>query len=151
MAYEPSEILAELIRRKHRCLVQLRDLGQRQMQFIEGGEMTNLLDLLAVKQRTLTQLQQIDTAIDPFRKEDPQRRKWRSPADRDACARMIAECEQLLADIVRQDKESERQLIIRRDETDRQLKGTHVASMARHAYGQDTSQGLSQINLVSEK
>jgi hypothetical protein len=151
MAYEPTEILAELIRRKHRCLVQLRDLGQRQMQFIAGDEMTNLLDLLAVKQRTLTQLQQIDSAIEPFRKEDPQRRKWRSQEERLACAQLIKECEQLLADIVRQDKESERQLVLRRDETDRQLKGTHIASMARHAYGHDATPGLSQINLISEK
>ena len=151
MAYEPTEILAELIRRKHRCLTQLRELGQRQMPFIAGDEMTNLLDLLAVKQRALAQLQQIDAALEPFRKEDPQRRKWRSEEDRLACARLLEECEKLLADIVDHDKESQRQLILRRDETDRQLQGTHLASLARNAYGHDAPPGLNQINLVSEQ
>ena len=39
--------------RKHACLVRLRDMGQRQFELIEAGNMTALLDLLSAKQSPL--------------------------------------------------------------------------------------------------
>ena len=86
-----------------------------------------------------------------FRPAAPARAATTISGAASACARLLEDCEKLLADIVAHDKESQRQLILRRDETDRQLQGTHLASLARNAYGHDAPPGLSQINLVSEK
>jgi len=38
-----------LIRDKRECLVQLRELGRRQLELIDGGDITGLLDMLAAK------------------------------------------------------------------------------------------------------
>ena len=41
-----TDILADLIRAKRECLLQLRDLGRKQLELIDEGDMTALLDLL---------------------------------------------------------------------------------------------------------
>lgn len=128
------QLLADLIHRKHRCLVQLRDLGERQLALVRAGTMTDLLDVLAVKQRMLAQLERIEGELAPFRGEDPEKRAWRSEEARRRCAEELAGCEAVLAQIVEQEKQSERELVFRRDQAARQLQGTHVAQRAREAY-----------------
>lgn len=73
-----TDILKDLIRVKSECLLQLRDIGRKQLALIDEGNMTSLMDVLAAKQRPLVTLQRIERALDPFRKQDPERRVWRS-------------------------------------------------------------------------
>ena len=51
-----TDVLAELVVKKHDLLVQLRDVGLRQIELIDGGDMTQLLKLLSSKQRLLNGL-----------------------------------------------------------------------------------------------
>ena len=62
MAALETDILVQLIRAKHACLTQLRDMGRRQIELIEAGDLTALLDLLSVKQRPLADLQRVEQA-----------------------------------------------------------------------------------------
>jgi hypothetical protein len=145
-----TDILADLIRAKRSCLIELRDMGRRQLELIDGGDMTTLLDLLAAKQRTINQLQRIERALDPFRKQDAEARRWRTPQDRAACAEQLQHCESLLAEVLSQEKCSESALVRRRDETSARLQGAHLASQARGAYGAKPANALSQLDLLSE-
>jgi hypothetical protein len=145
-----TDMLADLIRAKRTCLIQLRDMGRRQLELIDGGDMTTLLDLLAAKQRTLNQLQRVERALDPFRGQDPETRPWRSPDDRAACAEQLAQCEALLGEIVSQEKLSETQLVRRRDEAAARLQGAHLASHARGAYAGVPYANVNQLDLSSE-
>lgn len=129
-----TQRLAELIGRKHDCLMQLRDLGREQDGLIDDGEMTGLLQLLAVKQRLLESLQQVERQLDPYRDQDPEARQWTSQAERDRCAHMLVRCEALLKEIVNQEKQSEAQLRVRRDETAARLQNISLAHEARGAY-----------------
>lgn len=142
--------LAALVQRKHGCLCRLRELGARQLELVRGGETTALLDVLAAKQRLIGEWQQIERALDPFRGEDADARHWRTPDERRRCAERLAECRSLLAEIVRQEKQGESELVRRRDAAAQQLQGTHVASQARGAYHATAPRGSSRLDLMSE-
>jgi hypothetical protein len=149
--FNETDILKDLIRVKRECLSQLRDMGRKQLALIDEGNMTSLMDILAVKQRPLVNLQRIERALDPFRKQDPERRVWRSGSDRAQCAEQIKQCEILLAEIVSQEKCCEAALIRRRDEAAARLQGAHLAGQARHAYLPPVDIPLSQLDIFSEK
>lgn len=129
-----TERLARLIDDKLSCLLQLRDLGDRQQQLIEGGEMTQLLDLLATKQRFIGILQAIERDLTPFRGEDPQERVWPSPQDRSRCAERSARCNELLNELVGQEKANESLMQQRRHAVADRLHQVHAQSRASGAY-----------------
>jgi len=145
-----TDILHDLVGKKHDLLVQLRDVGLRQRELIEGGDMTQLLKLLSSKQRLLNGLQTIERQMDPFRQQNPAERTWRSPADRDRCAKLAAHCETLLVEVVEQEKRSESRLIAHRDRVAVQLEGAHQTAQARSAYVDNPAYELRQLDLSSE-
>ena len=149
--FNQTDILKDLIRVKCECLMQLRDIGGKQLALINEGNMTSLMDILAAKQRPLVTLQRIERALDPFRKQDPQRRDWRSPGDRVQCTEQLKQCESLLAEIVSQEKCCEADLTCRRDEAAAWLQGAHLAGYARHAYLPPADTQLPNLDLFSEK
>ena len=150
MATLETDTLAELIGAKRECLRQIRDLGRRQFELIDADEMTALLDLLALKQRSLLRLQQIERALDPFRNQDAGQRRWRSTEARQACAEQLSQCEALLQEIVTQEKRSESTLRRRRDEAAARLQGLHAADAARGAYAAQSAADFSQLDLLSD-
>jgi hypothetical protein len=149
--FKQTDVLKDLIRVKRECLLQLREMGRRQLALIEEGDLTSLMDVLAAKQRPLVTLQRIERALDLFRNQDPQQREWRSAADRVQCAEQLKQCETLLAEIVSQEKCCEIALIRRRDEAAARLQGAHLAGHARHAYLPQAGAWPSQLDIVSEK
>lgn len=150
MAATQTDNLAELIAGKRACLTELRDLGRRQLELVESGDMTGLLSLLAVKQKSLARLQRLEKALDPFREQDPESRAWRTPEDRQRCAANVQECEALLGEIVTQEKHAEGVLVRRRDEAAERLQETHFAGQARGAYQGGAAGPISQLDLTSE-
>jgi hypothetical protein len=146
-----ADLLAQLIGRKRECLVQLRDLGPRQLALVREGSMTTLLDLLSAKQRLLWELQKLERQLDPFRGQEPAARRWPTAQARQQTARQLAECEALLVEIVEHDKQSEEELIHRRQQTAIRLQGVHAASRARGAYLAPGCNASSRLDLSSEK
>jgi len=144
-----TDLLAELIHNKRECLLQLRDMGRRQLELIDEGNMTSLLDVLMAKQRSLEKLQQIERALDPFRDQDPDRRRWRTGEDRRLCTEQLRQCERLLAEIISQEKCSEGALLRRRDEAASRLQDAHLAGQARQAYIAQPPRQTEQIDLYS--
>ena len=129
-----TELLADFIARKRDCLTQLRDLGSRQLELIEGGDLTGLIKVLSAKTHLIGVLQKIENDLKPFHSEDPKERKWRLPEDRARCADDAAACQELLGEIVKQEQQSESRLKDRRDEAGVQLHDAHAAGRARGAY-----------------
>ena len=145
-----TDILSALVRQKLDCLRQLWRLSGQQNELIEVGELSQLLKVLAAKQRLLTNLQAIEQKLDPFRDEDPEQRTWRTPDARKQCSGMIDECEQILSQVMQQEQQCEGHLRHRRDEAARRLQGAHVASQARDAYAQQPSSTTGHLDLSSE-
>jgi hypothetical protein len=144
-----TDTLAGLIRSKRDCLVQLRDMGRRQLELIEEGNMTALLDVLTAKQGVLTKLHGIERELDPFRGQSPEQRRWRTAEDRLSCIEQRRECERLLAEIISQEKCSEGALLRRRDEAANRLQSAQLAGQAREAYTAQPLSPVKQIDLSS--
>jgi hypothetical protein len=150
MTHLETDVLAELIRKKRDRLLDLREMGKRQMELVCDGEMARLLDVLAAKQRVLNDLQRVERDLDPFRGQDPEQRRWRNAKSRAECAKMLDECQQLLRETVEQERQSEAALTVRRDEAAVKLEGAHMAGRARGAYINQGGTTISQLDLTSE-
>jgi hypothetical protein len=144
-----TELLAELIGRKHACLTQLHELGRQQLVLVDRGETTQLLQVLSAKQQSLAELHQIERRLDPFRGDDPERRQWSSPAARAQCAALVERVDGLFREILDQERRSEELLRQRRDETAAQLAGANAARQARGAYSAD-ARGSGQLDLSTD-
>lgn len=145
-----TETLAVLIDRKLEVLTQLHSLAQRQLQLVSQGETGLLIGLLAAKQRLLTPLQRIEDEMKPFRGQDPDRRQWRSPQDRQRTRGVVQQCESVLREIVKIESECERELVMRRDAAAEELRGTHSAAQAVQAYVSAGPAPMAQLDLSSE-
>ena len=129
-----TEQLADLIRKKHQVLVQLREIGLRQADLVKGGEIASLLKLLASKQHLIVALQTLEGALKPFYAQNANARVWRSPADRAECAQQASECNAILEQIVVLEKQGAEQMDARRNEVAQQLQQAHAAAHVRNAY-----------------
>jgi hypothetical protein len=150
MAVYETDLLSRLIHQKLDCLTRLRDMGRKQLDLVREGSITELLDVLSVKQRVLLELQGIEKSLGPFRHQDPEQRRWRTPDARQRCAQDLRQCELLLGEIMAQEKQSENDLIRRRDETALQLQGVHRAAQARGAYVTMDRGTHNELDLSSE-
>jgi hypothetical protein len=130
----PTERLFELIGRKHQVLTQLRDIGRRQMELVDGGDIAALLALLGAKQQLIAGLQTLEQELALYYAEDPDRRVWPSPQHRAACARQAAECNALLEEIVSLEKVGAERMTERRNDVAEQLQQAHAATQVRSAY-----------------
>lgn len=128
--------LADLVGRKHACLLQLRDLGRRQRELIESGDVTQLLGLLAVKQRSIGELHDLERQLDPYRGDDPSARMWTGEAERLRCASLAEQANRLLVEVLDLERRCEEALRRRRDETAEQLAVVQAAGAARGAYAE---------------
>jgi len=145
-----TDLLDRLIGEKHDCLCELREMGERQLELVHAGAVEGLLDVLVAKQRVLAQLQKIERDLDPFRDQDAGGRTWRSEEARRRCARRLEQCASLLAEVVGQEKESQDELIRRRDLVASQLEDVHQALRARGAYAASPRPAAGQLDLLSE-
>lgn len=145
-----TDQLARTLAQKYDCLRQLQALGAQQLGCIAAGDMEQLISLLGGKQRMIERLQEIERALDPFRQDAHQQRQWRSAEVRMACERLAADCQRLLHEVLLQEQQSEQQMVLRRDETGRQIHALNAQVQARDAYGQRDAPWLGQLDLTTQ-
>lgn len=129
-----TQLLADLVAKRRKCLVQLRDLGLRQAQMIASGEMAELLRLVAAKQQLIVALQAIEQQLAPFHAEDPNARRWESADARARCADDAEVCRTLIQEVMAMEQAGERQMTERRDAVANQLRVAAAGSRVRDAY-----------------
>jgi len=129
-----THTLADLMLKRRKCLAQLRDLGARQVQLIAGGEMSDLLRLVAAKQQLIVALQALEKQLAPFHQQDPERRAWESPEARARCAADGEACRQLIREVMAMEQDGEQQMTARRDDVANQLRSVTSGGRVREAY-----------------
>ncbi len=129
-----TDLLAELIGKKLAVLEQLRDLSRRQSDLISDGDIQRLLSVLAAKQTLLNEVHKTQKRLEPFRKQDPETRRWRSPADRERCRQLAERSETLLGEIMLMEKQSESEMVRRRDDAATHLRNVNTSAEATRAY-----------------
>jgi len=129
-----TDKLADLISKRHRCLLQLRDLGHKQAELITQGDMAPLLRLLGAKNQLIVAVQAIEQELNPFHVQNPDDRTWPNADARSKCADQAAQCRQLLDEVMQLEQQNEKQMTLRRDQVASQLQAAQAASTARGAY-----------------
>lgn len=129
-----TDQLADLISKRHRCLLQLRELGRKQGELISQGDMSPLLRLLGAKNQLLVAVQAIEQQLAPFHAQKPEQRSWPTEEARAKCAEQAAACQQLLEEVMQMEEQNEREMTARRDQVASQLQAAQAASTARGAY-----------------
>jgi hypothetical protein len=150
-ARSDTDTLSQLVTERHNCLRQLAELGSWQLEAVRGHDMNRLLTLLAAKQRLLVGLQSLERQLDPFRRQDPDERRWSSSEARQQCAQLAGESEMLLAQVVRQEIESEQEMHKHHDASAERLQAAHAAAMARGAYAAEDRGAIRQLDLSSDR
>jgi hypothetical protein len=145
-----TDTLSQIVTERHGCLRQLAELGLRQLDAVRAHDMNRLMSLLATKQKLLVGLQTLERQLDPFRRQDPAQRAWVSPQARGRCAQLAAESETLLAQIVRQEIESEQEMHKHHDASAQRLQAAHAAAMAQSAYANKDRDTVRQLDLSSD-
>jgi flagellar biosynthesis/type III secretory pathway chaperone len=143
-----TDTLARLIDSKLRVLAQLREITLRQAPLIAADDARTLLRVFAAKQKLLEEIQRLDQELEPFRSQDPEERKWRTPELRAKCAAAAERCRQLVEEIKASELRDRSGLIERRDGIARRLEEAHAAAAAREAYRLEETAG--RLNLLSD-
>ena len=129
-----TDVLAKWIDAKHQLLSQLRELAARQRELVGGGDVTQLMNLLGVKQRLLDVVTTVESRLDPFRAEDPEQRVWRTPEHRIRTRAVSQRCDELLREILAIERDCESKMLVRRDQAANQLQRAHFSTNAAQAY-----------------
>jgi hypothetical protein len=141
--------LSQLIHRKHEVLSLLLRLGARQIELVHENDWDALAKVLSAKGKLLAAITQIEAQLAPFQEQSPDARIWDDPGQRDACRQQAAECNTMLAEIMRLERDSEAHMVRSRDRTAQQLAGLHDAGAARHAYLMDDGAASLGLDMVS--
>lgn len=149
-SYE-TDVLISLIEQKRLILSRLMELIQRQWRIIENEDYGQLLGVLASKQPLLSQLQENEKRIAPFREQDADSRVWRTPEHRLSCRENAQTCQDLLTQVMTEEKRCEQHLIAQREQTRDMLDRTAKASHAHRAYRTSQPRGASQLDLMSQE
>ncbi|MBL8889771.1 MAG: hypothetical protein JNL67_07310 [Planctomycetaceae bacterium] len=146
-----TERLAHLVHQKSILVRELHKLVSKQQTMIRNQEV-DLIPLLAVKQRVLETLNEVDRAMDPFRQQDPDRRIWKSTEVRNACRDEADQCESLFRQVLLIENDCSMVLQQQQQKTREQLQGAVAAGQVSRAYQQNQTSGTSQhrLDLVSE-
>ncbi len=145
MPFTSTEKLAELIHQKCQIAAQLFKIGQRQTTTIEAENTNALLKLLSAKQHLISALQSLENELKPFQNQDPESRQWRSPEQRALSAKEAEQTNQLMAEVIRMEKQNELVMTKRRDEVAQQLQQVNNANQASNAYESNNSNTLDQL------
>src|SRR5690349_10451362 len=129
-----TDHLLEIAALRLGLLEQLHALGRRQLELIDQGDMTQLINVLSAKHHVLAELQQTEKRLDSFRGQDSDARHWRTEALRERCAGVIGKSDQLLSGLLEQEKLAETRLERHRDDAAKRLQLAHSAGQARSAY-----------------
>ena len=149
MSHFDTDRLAELVSTKYELLIQIRDLGRLQNDFIDADDFSQLLKVLSAKQRLLNALHATEQELNPFRDQDPDSRIWRNISDRQRCADLVRRANLIFQEVVEQEKQSESQLLVRRDDVAARLHGAHSAAQARSAYMTSAAPANTCLDLTS--
>lgn len=123
-----------IFRKRRDCSVALLEQSRRQRSLIRDDNFEQLLEVLGIKQNLLNTLDVLG------RKHPDLMVQWRSfrasaaHATRKLCEELLAEAEATLAELLHEENASTDELTVRRDGTQRELRGLSQGSRVHDAY-----------------
>ena len=126
--------LPELIRTKEALLERLLSVSERQLKFVQEGDVSTLLQLLGHKQKLFDECMRIESRLEPYRSVPPEKRRWKSEAERLETAAAINRSADLHAEIIRLDEQSTQMMSEQRSAVETQLRRIQQGSRLHAAY-----------------
>ncbi len=142
-----AQILATLMERKRHCLEQLHALGKQQLAAIRASDLDGLFAMLDARQKWLQAFERIEGCLQPFRNEDPARRRWTSETLREQCRADQERCQQLLAEITSWEEQGRAELEMQRDQTALELRHLHADCLVNASYESDSNSPITGQHL----
>ena len=128
--------LHHLIDQRWNHLRQLRDLADRQIAAIGGGNMSELMRVLSAKQTPIAELGRIAERLRSALDDDPDRRVWESAQQRVECRQRQAECEELHLQLLAIESQCEGELQKSRDQVRSQIERMDSGRAAANQYAE---------------
>ncbi|WP_419192506.1 flagellar export chaperone FlgN [Kolteria novifilia] len=128
-----SEML-EYFGQEQACYTSLLDLSRRQRSIIESGDVDALMNVLQEKQRVLNRVTSIEKKLRPYKENWPRLKQGFDENDRQVVSEALRTVEELLAELIASEKESEDLLRGQRDEVRQELVSSVHGGKVHQAY-----------------
>jgi len=124
-----------LVEQRWQTLQDLLRMSLEQSDLIQQGRISELLQHLSDKQKSLQQFTQLQEQLRPFALQTPDQREWPSEAQREKCRQQLAESDEMLAEMIHLENDCETALLASRDQLSERMKQSvgsqHAASTYR--------------------
>jgi len=129
---------SELIRIEEEMLKRLLLVSQRQLELVQDGNVTALIEYLGQRQRLWNEFETIEQQLEPHKKIPPEQRVWKNPEERQRTEAAVNRCKELLEQIMATDEESLAQTAAQKAEVEEQLAKVQRSGRAATAYGRQS-------------
>jgi len=123
----------ELIRSEEELLKRLLLVSQRQLEIVEEGNVTLLMQLLGQWQQLWNEFELLEQQLAPYKGIPPERRVWKSAEERQLTESALNRCKELLEKIMENYEKGtpklEEQRDVVKEQLDRVQRGRKVATV----------------------
>ena len=125
---------SELILNEESVLQRLLLVSQRQLEIVEQGNATDLLEFLGQRQKIWMEFEILESQLAPHKEIPPEQRVWKSFEERQITEESFTRCKELLEKIMEYDQQSMVKASLLRDEIDEKLRRIQRTGAAAPAY-----------------
>ncbi len=130
-----SQVLMDILTRQHELYQQLSALAAKQSELVRSGDTNTLMSVLGARQNILEQLSPLDQQLQPYRATWDENLSAMTPDNRAKAQKLMAEVQQMLAAILKQDEEDRQSLMAQKEDVGAQIGQTVTGVQLNKAYG----------------
>ena len=128
----------ELIRSEEELLKRLLLVSQRQLEIVEEGNVTILIQHLGQRQQLWNEFELLEQQLALHKGISPERRVWKSADERQRTESALNRCKELLEKIMENDEKSMTKMAEQKDEVEEQLGRIQRGGNAAIGYGRQS-------------
>ena len=125
---------SELIRSEEELLQRLLLVSQRQVELVNEGNVTALIQHLGQRQKLWNEFELLEQQLAPHKGVPPERRVWKSPEERQLTEMALNRCKDLMERILANDQISLTTTAAQKDEVEEQLRRVQRSTTAATGY-----------------
>jgi len=128
----------ELIRSEEELLKRLLLVSQRQLELVEEGNVTTLIQHLGQRQQLWNEFEFLEQQLAPHKRIPPEHRVWKSADERQMTEASLNRCKDLLEQILENDQICLTKTAAQKDEVEGQLQRIQRGAPVATAYGRQS-------------
>jgi hypothetical protein len=124
----------ELIRSDEELLKRLLLVSQRQLELVEEGNVTVLIQHLGLRQRLWSEFELLEQQLALHKEIPPEKRVWKSAEERKTTQETLNRCKDLMEQIMENDQKSLTKTSEQKDDVEKQLRRVQQGGNAARGY-----------------